>query len=238
MSFLEWLRKRRPAAGGVRVDIEGEQAVREKIAGLCSKRYNCELHIDNEIFTSIFLSVGRDHFLTDVTMPTYGNKLIKGGETVRMGYIERAIPYTMECRYLGEGSEGGFAALKFAMPPVIRHSNRRGFFRVAPARSRPMRIIIDFGQNRSIDTDVRDISGGGVAVSSSMSRYIGIGQKINIVEIEMPDGSWVVCSGVIRRVSGTTVGIELEELTPQSRSQIFRYVNLRQKEELSSKKES
>jgi c-di-GMP-binding flagellar brake protein YcgR len=238
MSFLDWLRKRRPLAAGLKVDIEGEEPVRGKIADLCSKRHNCELHLENEVFTSIFLAVSESHFLTDIMMPTYGNRLLRVGETIRMGYIERAIPYTMECRYLGEATQEGYAALKFAMPGVIYHSNRRGFFRVSPARSRPMRIVIDFGQNRNIDTGVKDISGGGISISSNMSRYIGVGQKIKTIEIEMPDGSWILCSGVIRRVAGSTVGIELDELNPQDRARIFRYVNLRQKEEISARRES
>ncbi|HUX06608.1 MAG TPA: PilZ domain-containing protein [Acidobacteriota bacterium] len=236
MSIWDWWRKRRRVSGGSRIDIEETDAVRRKISELCLKRRNCELRIDKEVFTSIFLSSSDKHFFIDIMMPTYGNKLIKQGEPTTLGYQERAIPYSMECRFLGKEKEEGYDALKFEMPQIIRHSNRRGLFRVAPARSRPMRIIIDFGMNQNIDTDVRDISGAGVAVSSSVSRYVGIGQKVKSVEIEMPDGSWVICSGIIRRVSGTTVGIELDEIIPQDRSRIFRYVNQRQKEDLSSRR--
>ncbi len=236
MSILDWWRRRRQAADEVKIDIEGAGAVREKIAELCSKRYNCELFIEKELFTSIFLFSEEEHFFIDIIMPTFGNKLIKPGKLIKLGFQERAIPYSMECRFLGEEKLEGFDALKFEMPQVIRHSNKRDFFRVAPARSRPMRIIIDLGQSHSIDTDVRDISGAGVAVSSSTSRYLGIGQKLKSVEIEMPDGSWIICSGIIRRISGTTVGIELDEVTSHDRSRIFRYVNQRQKEQISSRR--
>ena len=52
----------------------------------------------------------------------------------------------------------------------------------------------------------------------------------------MPGGEWVVCSGIVRRISGSTIGIELEELTGNDRTRIYRYVSERQQEIISDRR--
>jgi len=217
-------------------DIRDAEAVRKKIAQLCSERCSCDLKLGEEIFTSIFLSAGDDYFHTDIMMPAFGNELLKPGGEAFIRYIDRAVPFSMACRFIRREMQEGFDALRFEMPAEIRYGNRRGFFRVEPATSRPLRIVIDFGQSQYADEKIKDISGSGVSVASSISRYIGTGQKVQSIEIEMPDGSWVICSGVVRRVSGTILGIELEDVAPTDRTKLYRYVSERQQEIIANRK--
>ena len=235
MNLIDRWRRRREAADA-RSDISGADNIRKKLAALCAERCNCELQLGEEIFTTIFLTAEKSHFLVDIIMPTYGNDLLRRNEEVAFGYLERSVPYVMNCRFLGKDTAEGYAALRFAMPEVIRYSNRRSHFRVAPATSRPVRIVIDFGMNQLADTSLKDISASGVAIASGLSRYVGVGQRVGAVEIEMPGGEWLVCSGIVRRISGTTIGIELEELTANDRTRLYRYVSERQQEIISDRR--
>lgn len=236
MGILEKVLRTRRRVRGVAFDIEGKQNVRKKFSELCRQRQNCEVFIGEMLFTSIFLSAEKDRFLTDILMPNRGNELLKEGEPVKITYQDRSVPYSMTCTFLGHSDEAGFAALMFSLPSVISYSNRRSYYRAAPTEVSPVRIIIDFGMGSGFDGRARDISGGGLSFKSPLSNVLSIGQKIGTVELLMPDGGWIICKGTVRRLSGSVVGIELEEIPRKDRRQIARYVAGRQKENIATKR--
>ena len=222
--------RRRPR--GVAVDIVGEREIRAKLGELSELRQNCEVLLGSLLCTSIFLEQEENHFFTDILMPSRGNDMLKEEEQVRINYQQRSVPYTMSCTYLGSTDRNGFAALKFGLPEIIRYSNRRDYYRVKPAMDEPVRIVINFGETGFFDGPARDISGGGIAVKSQVSGKVDLGRKIGTVEIMLPSGAWIICKGVVRRVSGSIIGIELEEIHGRDRREIVRYATERQKENI------
>jgi len=227
-------RERRARVG---LDIEEPKAVREKLNELCARQHNCEIQIGRNLFTSIFLRFAGESFLTDIMMPSKGNSLLTEGDTIKLGYQERAVPFTFSCGFLGRVDNEGYEALQFALPEVIRYSNRRSFFRVRPDKAAPVRIMIEFDRSQSLGDSARDISGGGVSLLSSFARSLSMGQRINKIEIALPTGGWISCQGTVRRVSGALIGIELENVSFAERSEIVRYVTSRQTDDLASRKQ-
>jgi c-di-GMP-binding flagellar brake protein YcgR len=234
--FRNLFRKSRGAAG-ISIDIEDRRGIRRKLQELCNQRNNCEVIVEGMLFSSIFLSLEDDQFLMDILMPSKGNDFLKVGESYKVNYQDRAVPFTMKCRYQGQADTEGFSALLFGLPEIIRYSNRRSYYRVAPKDTSPLRIIIDFGDVGSFDGGAKDISGGGVAVKSNISSKLEPGAKVGTVEIMLPTGSWIICKGIVRRVSGSVIGIELEDVPNRDRRQIVRYVTDRQKEEIRAKRD-
>ena len=150
----------------------------------------------------------------------------------------RSVPYSMKCSFAGSSELEGWEALLFSLPEVIKHSNRRSSFRVAPSGGRPMRISIDFGVGGEVRSgEVKDISTGGVAVRSGFSGLLRLGQRVSNIKIDLPGQPPIICSGMVRRLSGTVIGVELEKLGTIDHQQISRFVSARQQEDIASGKQ-
>ncbi len=218
------------------VNVKDRDEIHTALEKLCRKYKSCEVRLGKELFTSIFLNVTREHFFVDLLTPIGGNEYLQRDKEVQFTYYQRSVPYTMRCRFLGRLDVEGLEALMFSLPQVIRYSNRRADFRVTPDERRPVRISIDFGRRLVAPGKVMDISSGGVAVRGGPIGELTPGQRIETIGIELPGEPLIICSGTVKRIEGSTVGIGLDELPQHERQQITRYVSERQKEDISSEK--
>lgn len=218
------------------LDIEDDKGIRAKLKELCGRRQNCELTIGEDIFTSIFLNLHSESFVIDVLMPVKGNGLLQADKEFHVSYLENSSPFTMNCRFLGTETEEGFEALAFGIPEVINNSNKRSFFRVKPNATSPVRMLLDVGFTRAAEEEVQNISAGGFSLKTQLAGRLHDGDTIDRIDITLPSGGWISCKGKVIRVSGTTIGIELEEISYNDRRDLIRYVSGRQHEDLSRRR--
>jgi c-di-GMP-binding flagellar brake protein YcgR len=219
-------------------DIQEPDEITRKLEQLCEQRHNCDILIGEEIFSSIFLSKREDRFLIDLMIPLSGNIMLRDGMGVRIGFLERRIPYTMNCIYLGREVEDRFESLAFSLPTLIRYSNRRSYYRINPGKSTQLRVLFDLGLSNVIDVGVENISGGGLAVRTKLAQYLQPGARVDRVDIILPDSSWISCVGTVVRLQGQIAGIKLEELSFNDRRHIIRFVAERQQEEIQRQQEA
>lgn len=219
-------------------DIQEPEEIARKLDGLCQQRHNCDILVGEEMFSSIFLSKREDRFLIDLMIPLPGNTMLRDGMGVRIGFLEKRIPYTMNCIYLGREIEDRFESLAFSLPTLIRYSNRRSYYRVNPGVSSQLRVLFDLGLSNVVDVSVENISGGGLAVKTKLAQYLQVGAKVDRVDIVLPDGNWVSCGGTVVRLQGQVAGIRLESLSFNDRRHIIRFVAERQQDEIQRQHEA
>ena len=233
MGFLDIFRRKEQSTVMRTLDITDEEPIREKLNQLCDLRQSCNFLIGDEMFTSVFLRITDDLLLTDLMIPLAGNTLLRTGQGLRIGFLEKRMPYAMNCLYQGRVIEEGYEALSFTLPQVIRYGNRRSYFRVTPNRNDQVRVLFDLGISQVSDANVVDISGGGVAVRSRMTNYLQPGSEFERVDVVLPNGQWVSCKGTVVRLKGQLVGIRLDDISYTDRRAIIRYVAERQQDEIS-----
>lgn len=232
MGLLDIFRRKGRDLGVRTLDVEDGTEIREKIRSLCKQRQSCDILVGDELYSSIFLKIERDRILIDLMIPLAGNTIIRNGQGVRIGFLERRIPYSMNCIYQGRVIEGGYESLAFTLPTVVRYSNRRAYYRVKPEPENPLRVLLDLGLSNISDASVENISGGGLAVRSKLITYMQPGTIIDRVDIVLPNGGWISCTGKVIRLQGQLVGIHLEEISFNDRRSIVRYVAERQQDEI------
>jgi c-di-GMP-binding flagellar brake protein YcgR len=233
MGLLDMFRRKDRPEGARTFDIEKTEEVRSLIGSLCEQQESCEFLIGEELFSSIFLRLDEEDFLTDLMIPLAGNTLLREGQGIHIGFLRREIPYSMNCVYRGRRVAEGYEALAFSVPTVLRYSNRRFYYRVNPSNTQPVRVLFDLGLSQVMDALVENISGGGIAVRSNLTNLLRPGVTIDRVDVIMPSGEWISCQGQVTRLQGKLIGIKLEGISFKDRRSIIRYVAERQQDEIS-----
>jgi flagellar brake protein len=136
-----------------------------------------------------------------------------------------------------EATFNGKAVLRAPLPEKVLRLQRREYYRLTAPIARPLKCLLTVereGKKRTIEAQVVDISGGGVAVMTAPTGIdLSVDQQFDCCQIELPDVGTVVTGLRVRSVfevtlrNGTQVkrcGCQFVDLPRSMVSLVERYI--------------
>lgn len=146
--------------------------------------------------------------------------------TVYLKAYDKLLKFTSQ--FL-EKFEDNVKLIKIRYPVDIVSEQRRNYFRIAPSKENPVRILLT-----QIGTeDISDISGGGLAFFSD-KKILEEGNTIKNCRITLPNSKKIVVSCIVTNVlsKGKNIkyGLKFIDINSTDQETIVNYVNERQRE--------
>jgi len=199
--------------------IKNPQSINSIAASAVDQKTYLNLRINNRgpQYTSTFIhvntSVTPTTLIIDGLVPKEGNSLIRKAESVLVEFSLREqqqkneyfIPYRFATSYAGTFTYEGYPAIELSLPVKVSRDQRRSYLRVEPSMLHPIRIQFD-SKGTQCTGKVVNISAGGVSFMTNLDpTQLRPGLHINTVRLNLPDGTTVESSAIVRSsTSGTT----------------------------------
>jgi len=205
-------------------DVAEDDEIRSLLGLLAKQRNDCLILQGRDMYRSTFIDVESENFIIDLMVPLAGNTLLSHGQGIRIHFIHEGSPYQMYCTYNGRRTVDGHDSLGFSIPNRILYVDRREQERKKPTSEEGVRVYFDLGSSSISDVQIVNISATGLAIRSPLTNSMRNGAELDRIEILLPDAEWITCRGVVRRIKGDVLGIELRGLSGHQRDLLQRFV--------------
>lgn len=205
-------------------DISEPGRISALLDTLAEENSSCTMLIGNETFSSMILGTSQTEFYTDLMIPLASNSLLSPGQGLRISILHDGTPYQMYCTYQGRKRDEHFETLSFLKPSRIIFVERRQTKRVKPEDEKGVRILFDLGVSSLPNAEIVNISETGLAIRSPLTEKMRVGSVLDRMDIILPNNDWISCKGVVRRIRGELIGIELVDLSLKQKSALTEFM--------------
>lgn len=164
-------------------------------------------------------------------------RLLAAPHAVFVAFLDH-VKLQFAARRVAETRHEGRPALRVRLPAELLRLQRRDFYRVQPAHTRPAKCLVPYGAEAGAEARqyeslrVIDVSVGGVAVLTYPHEFeLPIGRVIENCFVDLPGVGSFGVSIIVRHVADKNegdlhrCGCEFVDLPPATRVMLQRYIN-------------
>lgn len=164
-------------------------------------------------------------------------RLLAAQHVVFVAFLDH-VKLQFAARRVAETRHEGGAALRIRLPAELLRLQRRDFYRVQPATTKPAKCLVPYGAKAGAEARryeslrVIDVSIGGMAVLTCPHEFeLPIGRVIEDCFVDLPGVGSFAVSIIVRHVADASegevrrCGCEFVDIPPATRVMLQRYIN-------------